>query len=114
MATTFVELFAELKTEALNAVESVKNQLISFEHALVPVVESDITLVLSQFKAVAVNIVTTLATQEFANLSGTQKNTITVTSILSAAEAAGKTIAVQDAQLLAQQAYNAVVTSLPK
>lgn len=114
MANTFAGLFDELKTEALNAWQSIKNDVVALEHTLVPVIESDITIVLSQFKGVAVNLILTLAQAEFANLTGTQKNSITVSTIVSAAKSAGKTIAVQDAQLLAQQAYNALVTNLPK
>ena len=53
-----------------------------------------------------------LATAEFANLTGTQKNAITVNTIVQSAIAAGKTLALQDAQMLAQQAYHAVATSV--
>lgn len=112
MATTFTELASEIETAALNAVQSLKNTLVTWEHTLVPVVESDLVLVLSQFKNLAISMVTTLAAQEFANLTGTQKNTITVQTVLQAALAAGKPIAQQDAQLLSQQVYNAVVSAV--
>ena len=111
MATTFSELWEEIKTAALNVVQTVKADLVQWEHNAVPVIEQDLVLVLSQFKAFAVNMIVTLATEEFQNLTGAQKNTITVASIVSAAKSAGKDLAVQDAQLLAQQAYNAVVTA---
>lgn len=112
MATTFTELASEIEIAALNAVQSLKNTVVGWEHTLVPVIESDLVLVLSQFKGIAINMVTTLAQQEFANLSGTQKNTITVQTILQSAIAAGKPVAQQDAQMVAQQAFNAVVSAV--
>lgn len=111
MATTFSELWEEIRTAALNEVQSLKNTLVQWEHNAVPVVEADLVLALGQFKSFAVNMITTLATAEFQNLTGGQKNAITVQTILSAAKSAGKDLAVQDAQLLAQQAYNAVLTA---
>lgn len=114
MANTFADLFEEIKTAALNAVQSLKGKLVQFEHDAVPVIEQDLLLLLNQFKGVAVSLVTTLAQQEFENLTGAQKNTITVQTIVASAKAAGKDIAVQDAQLLAQQAYNAVKYAVGK
>lgn len=114
MANTFSGLWDELKTEALNTWQAIKNDIVSLEHTLVPVVEQDIALVLSQFKGVAVQMIMTLAQAEFANLSGTQKNAITVATIVNSAKAAGKQLAIQDAQLLAQQAFNALVSNMPK
>lgn len=111
-ASTFTELFDEIKTVALNEVQSLKNTLVSWEHTLVPVVESDLILILSQLKGIAVSMITTLAGQEFANLTGGQKNTITVQTILQSAIAAGKPVATQDAQMLAQQAFHAVVSAV--
>ena len=110
-ATTFTELWAELKAEATAAWASVKGEVTIIEHNIVPVVESDIATILSQLKAAAVNTVMTLAQQEFANLTGTQKNTITVNTIVQSAIASGKTILTQDAAVLAQQAYQAVATT---
>lgn len=114
MANTFADLWEEVKTAALNAVQSLKGQLVQFEHAAVPVIEQDLLIVLNQFKGLAVNLVTTLAQKEFENLTGTQKNVITVQTILASAKTAGKDLAVQDAQLLAQQAFNAVKYAVGK
>lgn len=108
MANTFSDLWDEIKTAALNVVSTIKADLVQFEHNAVPVIEADLVLVLSQFKSLAVSMITTLATAEFANLTGGQKNTITVNTIIQSALAAGKPIALQDAQVLAQQAFNAV------
>lgn len=108
MVNTFNDLFEEIKTAAFNAVQSLKGKLVQFEHAAVPVIEQDLLILLNQFKGLAVNLVTTLAQAEFENLTGTQKNTITVQTILASVKSSGKDIAVQDAQLLAQQAFNAV------
>lgn len=107
-ATTFVELWDEVKTEALNAWAALKTDVVAIEHTIVPVIEADLVAVLSQLKGIAVQMVMTLATQEFQNLTGAQKNVITTQSILNMAVALGKPIAQQDAQMLAQQAFNAV------
>lgn len=104
-ATTFAQLWDELKTEALNVVSNLKAEFISFEKKAVPVAEADISAILSQLKGIAVSTVTTLATQEFANLTGGQKTTITANSIMQTAIAIGKPIGQQDAAMLAQQAY---------
>lgn len=114
MANTFAGLWDEIKTEALNFWQSIKNDAVTIEHNLIPIVEQDLALLLSQFKSLAVTMVTTLATQEFQNLTGGQKNTITVNTIVAAAKSAGKTIAAQDANLLAQQVYNGLISTLPK
>lgn len=114
MANTFSELWDEIKTVALNVVQTIKADLVQFEHSAVPVIEEDLVLVLNQFKSLAVGLVTTLATAEFQNLTGGQKNTITTQSIFQAALAAGKPIAEQDAALLAQQAFNAVLYAVGK
>lgn len=110
--TSFAALWDELKTDALNLWQSVQGKAIAAEAKIVPVIEQDIMLVLSQFRSVATNMVMTLATAEFNNLTGAQKNTITAATIVSAAKAAGKTVLQQDAQMLAQQAYHAVATTL--
>lgn len=112
MATTFSELWAELKTEALNAWQTVKADALALEHNIVPVIEADIATALSQFKTVAVNTVMSLATTEFANLTGAQKQAITLNTIVQSAIAAGKTVAIQDAKVLAQQAFNAVASTV--
>lgn len=110
--TTFAALWDELKTDALNLWQSVKNEAIAIEHDLVPVAEADIVAGLAQFKTLALNTVLALAQNVFAGLTGTAKNAITVQTIIQTAAAQGKTIALQDAQLLAQQAYNGLVSTV--
>lgn len=110
--TSFAALWDELKTDALNLWQSVQGKAVAAEAKIVPVIEQDIMLVLSQFRSVATNMVMTLATAEFNNLTGAQKNTITAATIVSAAKAAGQSVLQQDAQMLAQQAYHAVATTL--
>lgn len=112
MATTFTELWDEMKTEALNIWQSVKNEAVVLEHNIVPTVEADLVAALGQFKGLALSMVMTLAGSAFGNLTGTQKNAITVTTILQSALAQGKTIALQDAQLLAQQAYQGLASTV--
>lgn len=108
-ATTFEGLWEEIETDALNAWQNIKNEAVVLEQKFVPVIESDLTGVLSQLKTVAVQLVLALAGQEFANLTGTQKSAITTASILANAKALGTPIVAQDAAMLAQQAYNGVV-----
>lgn len=111
-ASTFTQLWEELKTDALNAWQHVQSEVLVIERNLVPVIEQDLILVFSQVKTTAINMILTLATQEFQNLTGGQKNTITVQTVLAAAKTAGKELALQDAQLIVQQSYNALVTTL--
>ena len=111
-ATTFSGLWDELKTEALNAWQNIKTEAVALEQKFVPVAEADIATGLSQFKTLAVQLVLSLAGQEFANLTGSQKNTITTASIIATAKSLGTQIVQQDAAMLAQQAYNAVVTTV--
>lgn len=105
MATTFADLWAEIKTDALNVVQNLKAEFKTFETKAVPVIEADLAAILSQVKNVATQLAANLATQEFANLTGAQKQTITINSVMATAVALGKPIAQQDAQMLAQQAY---------
>lgn len=106
--TTFAGLWEAFRTAALNAVQAIKAEFVTAEAKAVPVIQADAILFFDQLKGVAVNIATTLATQEFQNLTGTQKNKITIASIKGAAIAAGKPLLDQDATMLAQQGYYAV------
>lgn len=110
--TTFAALWEDLKTEALNLWQSVKNEATAIEASLVPTIEADVVLGLSQFKSFALNMVMTLAGQEFANLTGAQKNVITAASIVATAKTQGTVIVAQDAQLLAQQAYQGLASTV--
>lgn len=105
-ATTFAQLWDEIKTEALNVVQNLKAEFVTFETKAVPVVEADLVAIFSQLKGIATTTAATLATQEFANLTGGQKTTITLNSIMATAVALGKPIVQQDAQMIAQQAYH--------
>lgn len=111
-ATSFQQLWDELKTAALNAWQTLKGQAIAAEKAIVPVVEQDVFVVLGQFKGVAVDTILTLAGSAYSNLTGTQKNAITANTVYQAAIASGKKIALQDAQMFAQQAYQALVSTV--
>jgi hypothetical protein len=108
-ATTFAELWSELKSDAAASVAAVKAEAVALETQIVPVIESDIVLVLSQLKQLAIDTVLTAAKEA---LTGGEKLGLVVTTVLQAAEAEGKAIAVGDAQMLAQQAYYAVSTAL--
>lgn len=110
--TTLSQFWETLKTDALNLWQTVKADVTAEAVKFEPIVEADLVLVLSQLKTVALNTIMALATAEFQNLTGTQKNTITVNTIVQSAVASGKTIALQDAQLLAQQSYNALATAV--
>lgn len=106
MATTFSELFAEIKTAALNEVQKLKASFAVFEAKAVPVIEADLVAIGSQVKGVAVSLASTLAMQEFSNLTGAQKQAITVKSIMATAVALGKPLVENDAIMFAQQAYH--------
>lgn len=113
----FVNLFDELKTEALNLWENLKNSAASEVNLIVselgPVVKSEVAVVLSQLKSLAINTVVSLAQTEFSNLTGDQKHSITVNTIVQAALVQGKTLALHDAAVLAQGAFDALAATAP-
>lgn len=111
-ATTFAELWDQTKTAALNVVQNLMGKLKTFEAKAVPVIESDLVAILAQLNGVATATAATLATQEFSNLTGGQKQAITVNSIMATAVALGKPVIEQDAQMLAQQAYHGTMDAI--
>lgn len=111
MAVTFAELGQELVADAKAAWAKLKAEATEIEHDIVPVAEADIVAVLSQFKQLAIDTVLKFAAAEFGSLTGNEKQGNVVTAVIQAAEAEGKTIALQDAAMLAQQAYDAVKTA---
>lgn len=112
MATTFSELWDELKAGAEVEWQKLEAAVVSFEHNIVPIIEADIVAVLSQFKDLAIQTVLNLAKAEFADLTGQEKQSTVVTTIFQAAEAAGKQVAIEDARMFAQQTYDAVASAL--
>lgn len=108
-ATTFVELWNELKADAAAAVKAVEAKAVELEHYIVPVIEADLAMAFSQLKSVAIQAVMEAATL---GLTGNEKLGTVVTTVYQHAEANAINIGLTDAQLLAQQAYNAVATSL--
>jgi hypothetical protein len=112
MATTFAGLWDELKAEAAAEVANLKTDAKVLEANIAPVVESDVATVLSQFKALAISLVTQFAGDAFKAVSGEEKIGTLVTAVYQAAVGAGKNIAIQDAQMFAQQAFNAVAVAL--
>lgn len=112
MASTFADLWTELKAEASAEVAKLKADLVSIEHNILPVIETDVATVLSQFKGLAISLVVQFAGDAFKAVSGEEKLGTVVTAVYQAAVGAGKTLAIQDAQLFAQQAYNAVATAV--
>jgi hypothetical protein len=105
----FQRLLDELETEAMNFWQSVKNEAEVIGTAIRP----EIVLLLSQFKTIAINTVAALAQAEFANLTGGQKQSITINTIVQAALLQGKTLAIADASVLAQSAYDAYKNNNP-
>jgi hypothetical protein len=111
-ANNFADLWNELKAEAVAEVAKLKADAVALEKSIVPVVEADIATVLSQFKTLAIQMVLQMAQGGLAAATGAEKQGVVITSVFQAAEAAGKQIAIQDAQMLAQQAFTAVATAL--
>lgn len=113
-AVTFPDLWGELKSEASAEWAKLKAEAVSFEHTVIPIIEADVVAILSQFKTLAVQTVLSLAQAEFAALSGSEKQSTVVTTVFQAAEAQGLNVAIQDVRMFAQQAYDAVATTVPK
>lgn len=115
---TFSSMFADLKTEAVAEWEKLKGEAAAdvayIAASLGPVIKSEAAVVLSQFKTVAIQTVIMLARQEYATLTGAQKNGITANTILQSAYASGKSVALQDAATFAQDAFDAFNETKPQ
>ncbi|HVZ60665.1 MAG TPA: hypothetical protein VG892_07760 [Terriglobales bacterium] len=112
-ATSFAGLWADVQAEAKKLWAAAGAELKAFEAAFVPAAEQDLAAAGSALYKLAVNMAWTLATQEFANLTGGQKNAITVTSIKQAAITAGTPLVNGVAEKLAEDAYQALKTTAP-
>lgn len=113
MATTFAQLWDETKAEAQKLWQEAKDEVKAFENAFVPKAEADLAAAGSQFASFALQMAWTLAGQEFANLTGGQKNTITITAVKAAAIQAGAPLLEGVANKLAEDAYQALKTTAP-
>ncbi len=114
MATTFAGLWDELKADAAAEVARLRSGAKALEASVAPVAESDVAGVLSQFRGLAISLVTQFAGDAFRTVSGEEKIGTLVTALTQAALGAGKTIAIQDAQMFAQQAFHAVAAALSR
>jgi hypothetical protein len=83
------------------------------EQEIVPVLETGFATAAKDFGQLAVQTAFSLMTAEFAALTGQEKHGQTVTTLLQSAEAAGKTLALSDAQALATNAFVAVTGTAP-
>ncbi len=114
MATTFAGLWDELKADAAAEVARLKSGAKALEANLAPVVESDVAGVLSQFRGLAISLVTQFAGDAFRTVSGEEKIGTLVTALSQAALGAGKAIAGEGARMFAQQAFHAVAAALSR
>lgn len=110
---TLKDIVDKLEGFAEAAWKRIEDEAIRIEQEVEPVVESAFAAAVEQFGELAVNTVTKLMTEEFANLSGTAKLNLTATTIVDAAEQQGKAIAAADATALAKNAYTAVMGKAP-
>lgn len=108
MTTTFAQLAADLEAEAKSVLANIETGLSTIEANIVPIIEQDVATVLGQFKTLAVQTVLQMAQGVNAALSGQEKLGTVITTVIQAAEAAGLQIALEDATMFSQQAYNAV------
>lgn len=109
--STFADLWTELKQDAEAAVSAAKADLLALEQNIVPVIEADLVAVFNQLKDIAISTVLDLASSA---LSGKEKLSTVVTTVFQTAEAQALSIGLDDARLLAQQAYNAVAAAVGK
>lgn len=109
MATTFSELWLEIEGAAASAVAAVKSEIASIENQIVPVIEADLVLALSQLKDIAIAAVLDAAKMA---ISGEEKLSTVVTTVFQHAEANAIAVGIEDVRLLAQQAYHAVAKAV--
>lgn len=110
-ATTISGFFEEMKAEAaakLKALEAEGSAVVQRISAAGAAMEKEIVKDFGEFKSLAIDTVTQLAEEGYEFLTGDEKNTRTVATILKAASDKGIQMAVADAQVLAQLAYRAV------
>lgn len=106
----FQNFLEEMKTDALNFFQNTKMQV---EHVFMesvkevtPIISAEAVVVMGQLKTLALNTVAMLAQSEFANLTGSQKQTISIGTVVQGAIAMGKQLAIGDAAQLIQAGYN--------
>lgn len=113
MASTFEDLWSELKSDAAKEWETIKAGAVEIEHNIVPVVEADLVAALTQFKQLAISTVLNLAKAEFNVLTGQEKQSSVVTTVFQAAEAQGVQLGISDVRGFAQDVFTAVATTKP-
>ncbi len=113
MATTFAGLWDELKADAAAEWKKLEADGVQLEQKIIPVLESDLALIGTQIKNVLISTATNMMTTEFAALTSNEKQGNVVTAGIQAAEAQGKSLAVEDATMFAQQAFRALGVTLP-
>lgn len=109
----FLQVFQNLEAFAEKEWEVIKQDAIAIEQKLAPIVENAFVELANAFGQLAVQTVIRLMGAGFSALTGQEKNGVTVTTIIQAAEAAGKQVLLSDAQALAKNAYVAVVGAQP-
>lgn len=111
--STLSTVLAPLEQWAKDEWAKIEAEGIKIEQEVEPVLESGLALAVKDFGQIAVQTVVNLMGAAGTALSGGEKLNLTATTIVQAAESAGKTIASQDVTALAQNAYTAVVGQAP-
>ena len=110
-ATTIGGFFEELKAEAAAKLKALEDAGSAVVHRIADAgtqMEQEIIKDFREFKSLAIDTVSQLEEEAYEFLTGDEKNTRTVATILKAASDKGIQMAVADAQVLAQLAYRAV------
>lgn len=113
MASTFSDLWTELKADAAAEWATIKAEAVQVENSIVPVVEADLVAALSQFKQLAITTVLNLAKSEFDVLTGQEKQSSVVTTVFQAAEEKGVQLGISDVRGFAQDVFTAVAATKP-
>jgi hypothetical protein len=110
-ATTFGGFFEELKAEAAAKLKALEDSGSALFHRIADAgaaMEQEVVKDFGEFRSLAVDTVMQLQEEAYEFLTGDEKNTRTVATILRDAEAKGIAMALADAQVIAQLAYRAV------
>ena len=110
----FSEIITKLEGFAEAEWERLKAEGIKIEQALVPVLEDAFAKAVDDFGQLAVSLVTKFMQEEFAVLSGEEKQGQVVTGLVQEAEVQAKALAIADAQALAKNSFLAVSGAVAK
>ena len=114
MTNAFLQFEEDVVNFVKTEVESVSAGVNNFLLKIEPIAVSDLEALWAATKQLAITVVIMFAQQEFAALTGAQKQANVIANVTAYAKAQGLKVTSAMAQTVAQQAYTVVATNLPE